>query len=435
MFTRSKAKLASTLEPAEVLESLQIGDEGSGNAISHEGPKSTQNSVSLSHTCSTQHAQVVSEYLGFDHGPQTLDSPINEVPTMDTDQVAKLLSDHTKELAVHWDAQLATLTSALKLSTQTPSFPASSSVPLPKFSGDGSEDVNEFLANFERTARFYKLSEDRRTETFPLSLTGNANVWFNTTPGLSGKDFEHLAQALKTQFHSDSDVWLLRQKLNERKQLPSETVSEFAAAIRRLAQRINLPRSECINYFIQGLRADLKNFVILQRPTSFEEAEMHAKLKESVPDPKPTDRTDEILKALAQLHEKSDPKPKPAIAAADRFHPFSDKATGEFHPVTREEVGRIVSQVIRQELRGQNNRNANYQNTRGRRSFQGQPICDFCNRPGHVLATCRQRMRQMQGQTPNSRDPRIPNFNRPPQTNPNWGSPNYTPRAQNQHLN
>ena len=261
-------------------------------------------------------------------------------------------------------------------------------------------------------------------------------MWFNTTPGLKKKNFEHLAQALKTQFHSDSDESLLRQKLNERKQLLSETVSEFAAAIRRLAQRINLPRSKCINYFIQGLRADLKNLVILQRPTSFEEAEMHAKLKESVPDPKPRDRTNEILKALAQLQEKTATKPKPTIAAADRFHPFTDKATGEFHPVIREEVGQIVSQVIRQELRGQNNRHANYQNTRGRQSYQGQPICDFCNRPGHALATCRQRMRQMQGQTPSSRDPRIPNFNRPPRTNSNWGSPNYTPRTQNQqHLN
>ena len=81
---------------------------------------------------------------------------------MDTDQVAKLLSDHTKELAVHWDAQLANLTNALKLSTQTPSFPASGSVPLPKFSGDGSEGVNEFLANFERTARFYKARTEKR---------------------------------------------------------------------------------------------------------------------------------------------------------------------------------------------------------------------------------------------------------------------------------
>ena len=131
-------------------------------------------------------------------------------------------------------------------------------------------------------------------------------MWFNTTPGLSGKNFEHLAQALKTQFHSDSDVWLL---LNERKQLPSETVSEFAAAIRRLAQRINLPRSECINYFIQGLRADLKNFVILQRPTSFEEAEMHAKLKESLPDPKPTDRADNYMRNLTQNQSLLSPLP------------------------------------------------------------------------------------------------------------------------------
>ena len=209
-----RRNLASTLEPVKVLESLQISDEASGNAIRHGGPESTQNSTSPSHTCSTQNAQVVSdkEYLGSDHGPQTLDLPLNKVPTMDTEQVVKLLSDHTKELATHWGAELATLTNAFKLSNQTPSFPASTCVPLPKFSGDGSEDVNEFLANFERTARFYKFNEDRKAETFPLSLTGNANVWFNATPT---KNFEYLATALKTQFHSDSDVWFLRQKLNE----------------------------------------------------------------------------------------------------------------------------------------------------------------------------------------------------------------------------
>ena len=189
MFARSKAKLAPTLEPADVLESLQISGGVSGNAISHGRPESTQNSISFSHTCSTQTAQVVSdkECLGSDHGPQTSDLPLNKVPTMDTEQVAKLLSDHTKELATHWDAQLATLTNALKLSKQTPSFPAGTSVPLPKFSGDGSEDVNEFLANFGRTARFYNLNEDRKAETFPFSLTGNANVWLNTTLGLTGK--------------------------------------------------------------------------------------------------------------------------------------------------------------------------------------------------------------------------------------------------------
>ena len=87
---------------------------------------------------------------------------------------------------------------------------------------------------------------------------------------------------------------------------------------------------------------------------------------------------------------------------------------------SQEEVGQIVSQVIRQQLRGQIYRHGNYQNTRGRWSLQGQPICDFCNWSRHVLATCLQRMRQMQGQTPSSRDPKILNFNPPLQTHSNW---------------
>lgn len=97
----------------------------------------------------------------------------------------------------------------------------------------------------------------------------------------------------------------------------------------------------------------------------------------------------------------------------NRYQPLSDKVVGESHPVTREEVTRTVSDVIWQELRGQNNRFTNYQNTRGRQSFQGQPICDFCNWRGHVVATCHQRMRQIKSQTANGRDPRILNYNRP----------------------
>lgn len=60
---------------------------------------------------------------------------------------------------------------------------------------------------------------------------------------------------------------------------------------------------------------------------SFEEAEMHAKLKESMSDPKCADRTDKILKALAQLQEKTTPKSKPIITSADHYHLFTDTET------------------------------------------------------------------------------------------------------------
>ena len=108
--------------------------------------------------------------------------------------------------------------------------------------------------------------------------------------------------------------------------LPSETVSEFAAAIRRLAQRINLPRSECINYFIQGLRADLKNFVILQRPTSLEEAEMHAKLKESVPDPKPMDRRRSLNYSKNLTQNQSLLSPRPIVLTLLMIRPRESSA-------------------------------------------------------------------------------------------------------------
>lgn len=123
-------------------------------------------------------------------------------------------------------------------------------------------------------------------------------------------------------------------------------------------------------------------------------------LKESLPNPKPADGSDKILKVLNQLQEKTAPKPKSTITAADHYHPFRDQAAGEFHPGTQEQVSQIVTQVICQELHRQNKTQANYQNTRGRRSSQGQPICDFCNRWRHVIAPCRQQVRQTRGQTP-----------------------------------
>ena len=87
------------------------------------------------------------------------------------------------------------------------------------FPGIQSEDVSEFLANFSHTARFYQLRDERKSETLPLYLIGNTNIQFNTTPGLTRKSFEELSAAMMAQFHSESHVWLLRQQLNDRRQL------------------------------------------------------------------------------------------------------------------------------------------------------------------------------------------------------------------------
>ena len=110
---------------------------------------------------------------------------------------------------------------ALEKSGQPPKdIPKYNSIKLPKFSGDTDEDVNEFVMNFDRAAKFHRWDKERKAEALPLHLLGKANVWFNTTPDIAEESYATITEASKHKFHSTADVWLLRQQLNERKQLP-----------------------------------------------------------------------------------------------------------------------------------------------------------------------------------------------------------------------
>ena len=340
----------------------------------------------------------------------TLHNTVSPNPTMDLQHLTDTLSALQKEQAKQWHTQLTALVKNLEQTRSTPTVSASNSM-LPKFSGSESEDVTEFLTNFERAAQFYKFSEEQKAQALPLYLTSAANVWFNTTPGLADKPFDYLANALKKQFHTESDIWLLRQQLHARHQMPTERVSEFAATIRRLCRRLELPPSECLTVFIQNLRPELKNYVLLQRPHSIEEAEMHAKLKESLPDAKPSDRFDELLSAIKNLQPSATPTPAPVVASYAPPTYLQDNSPRPFRDnpsLSRDEI----SQMIRQEVRRATNSRTPGQIQRGRRTFDGRPICDFCNRAGHVMAVCRQRQTR-------ARDPRIPYSPRQPGPNQN----------------
>lgn len=96
--------------------------------------------------------------------------------------------------------------------------------------------------------------------------------------------------------------------------------------------------------------------MLLQRPDSLEEAERHAKLKESLPDPKPADRTDEILNALAKLQTPTQtPSQQPVVAA---YTPPNNEQQTHVRPFphTQQLTRDDIAQVVRQELRRSTNR-------------------------------------------------------------------------------
>ena len=64
--------------------------------------------------------------------------------------------------------------------------------------------------------------------------------------------------------------------------MEKEPISEHSYSVRTYCARLNLPTSEWTHYFVQGLKPEICEYVILQRPENYETAENYAKLKESV---------------------------------------------------------------------------------------------------------------------------------------------------------
>ena len=163
---------------------------------------------------------------------------------------------------------------------------------------------------------------------------------------------------------------------------------------------------------------------------TLEEAENHAKLKESVPEKKTDDRIDEILKAIAPIVKQAQ---TPTVAAYESYNNSQNptRANRENPPISKEDTAQIVSQQIRQELRRTNHSQTNRMpSNRGRRSFDGRPICDYCNKVGHIRAyACRQSLSQ-------NRDPRIRNYSERRNFNspPRYSGQSYRSTNQ-QHLN
>ena len=141
------------------------------------------------------------------------------------EDLGRVLAEQNNQLMKQWADQVASLSQTFKQShmSQTQRY---NGIKLPKFSGNADEDVVEFITNFERAANFHKWEESRKTEALPLHL-----------------------DVQDVQFHSDSDRWLLRQKLSERKQLPTETVTDYAADVRRMCRRVDVPTTESISFF------------------------------------------------------------------------------------------------------------------------------------------------------------------------------------------
>ena len=278
----------------------------------------------------------------------------------------------------------------------------------PSFSGEG-DDANSFIEKFRIYGSFHSWSDQDMLHAFPLSLKGPADIWFTTLNKSNINSFDQLINSFKERFLSPTSNWVLRQQLGQRTQGPNESVNIYSADIRRRCQRLDIPIAEQLHYFVQGLRPDLKTYVILQQPKTLDEAENSARIKESIPGPPSINvTTDDIVMMKQDLIKQ---------LKQEHLEQNSDRDVHEQNTAAKQtDHNEYVRQIVREELQTAN-KNPSGQRTehfdsrsdfrRPNRTRDGRIICFNCERPGHIKRYCHLRnFRQNEYQNNRQNTPR-----------------------------
>ena len=236
-----------------------------------------------------------------------------------------------------------------------------------KFYGYPNDDVIDWFSSFERIARANEWSLTKQGRMISAYLRGPAADHFEKLDTRNKSNYEAIKNSLIERFSPADMRRSAYSNLAGRKQGKRESVNEFASAIQRLVFR-SFPSgvdNEIIEmtareHFILGLRYDLMRRVTMADPKSFSDAIRIALREESLEanyapekvnavDTQKNDQMTEVIGLLGKLLKNND-----------------------------------VSE------RNFNYRKGNPRNSGTRNKFtrEGRPVCNFCNRPGHVERNC-----------------------------------------------
>src|SRR6218665_2475265 len=115
---------------------------------------------------------------------------------------------------------------------------SNSLVPAP-FTGRPTEDIHEFLKNFELWTLYRRLSDESSLSALPLLLKDGAAVWWNTQPDTIRVDMRALKAALTERYGICRDeAWKCAAALWTLQQQPHQSTDDFLTHVNQEAQRI-----------------------------------------------------------------------------------------------------------------------------------------------------------------------------------------------------
>lgn len=265
--------------------------------------------------------------------------------------------------------------------------------------------LNKYLAFCDLTGK----DEHERLNHLPFLLKGRAFDFYINLPEETRENFDLTTQALKNHFSPPECQLTDSAKCFSLKMKPDESVNIFYEKLIKSANKLTLSDNNKMLIFVNGLKDNLREFVVLQSPNTLDEALKLAKTKESVSLNYGTEN------ALQQILHKIE-----NVSQLD----------------TRSNKDREISNLKRelQQLRSRMNMqhssprttNSDRHNSSPSNS-NSAPICFYCKKIGHLASECRARTRNSF-----QNNPQFQNTNRtyrpPPQQNYHRNNQSYDPK-------
>lgn len=164
----------------------------------------------------------------------------------------------------------SSLTSVSEITTPTPGvvikMPHSTTAHEPRpFFGKDNEDANDWLAYFTKYVVFKHMNDQTTVAYFSLLLRDRAGIWFDSLDEDVRSSWTTLKQAFVEHFASQ-DITRIRDAglLWSRAQGTNELVSDYVAAMQKLARNLPITPAMLQYAILNGFKSQIKGQVMLQ---------------------------------------------------------------------------------------------------------------------------------------------------------------------------
>ena len=124
----------------------------------------------------------------------------------------------------------------------------------------------------------YDLPDHKVIDVFPFHLEENAKIWYDALP-FEDKHNANTIKHLFLQRFKEPDNFLDLSIL-QMKQNITESISDYLSRIIKTASIKNIPEKIILSVALNGLRSDIKPFVVTQNPKTMEQIRQTAILAE-----------------------------------------------------------------------------------------------------------------------------------------------------------